>query len=1364
MAAGTPYAVRVLATKVRASDGAPSTEHTATPLAGIDYDTDDDGLIEIATLAQLNAVRWDLNGNGWPDRSSNASVYLNAFPGAEAEMGCTPSCSGYELGASAASSVALAFTGSEDFAEDGNGWLPIGSSAQRFGATFQGNGHVIRQLAIRRSATDDVGLFGAIGSTARIEGVRLVDVDVTGGGDVGGLVGDSLGTVVASHAAGAVRGDSYVGGLIGRHGGIIRTSSAVGEVSGRTSAGGLVGIATSPSAIAASYAVSRVQSREVGGGLVGYLSGSLTASYASSEVDASFAAGGLVGYASGGTISASYANGGLAAELRSAGGLVGVAGTGAATTPTITDSYWDVDAAGYNTSAGGTGKSAEQLRTVTSATGTYANWDGLTVDAVGAADDAPWDFGTASQYPVLNFGALTAAAQRPAIASTAPASLDEGNLTGATLEVTLPAGYSFNAFVSTSDFELLGAPPGVTISGARRQSATLAQLTLATGDFDEAWSLGVRVGGAAVGGSVSRTTAAVPVGATAEVPAALDGLTVAVLWARLDVSWSPAAEANLYRVQWKHGSQAYSDERSAETTDTSYSIRELPSLAHTVKVTPLATQGVAGTAAEATATPMGIHISSTAPSPLTEDALARTATVTVAIQGRNGIFRQHFARFELQPAGLEIARMTVLEGLKSAELAVTLGENTDFDEDTTLRVQYGTFSLMYTQEVPLLATVETAPAQATGLAATPGERLLELSWNAASDATHYKVQWRDGAQEWGSTGAGAGEVVVSATSTTISDLAAFTAYTVRVVALRARGPDGPPSEEHTATPLAGGDFDSDDDGLIEIATLDQLNAVRWDLNGDGTTDSSADAAAYATAFKYRRSDMGCPSGCRGYELGTSATSSVVLDFSGASSYRNGGAGWLPIGGANAFGATFQGNGHAIRNLAIARTTSDNVGLFAALGSSARVAGVRLLGVDVRGDENVGALAGDNAGTVVDCQASGSIQGSVNAGGLAGVNRGAILTSFATGSASATSSVGGLAGFNAPSAVVAASYSASDVSGVERVGGLVGRQAGSLKATYASGTVGGTTAVGGLVGEAEGTVASSYARGAVSGTSLVGGLIGKASGTLAVADSYWDQQTTGQSSSAGGGLGKTSHRLREHQGAVDIFAAWDDLTIDATGAGDDDPWHFGTAAQYPVLAFGSLAQTAQRALVAATMPAPLAEPTLAGATVPRRPAAGSYLSRIHQQRRFRLGGSLRRRSRGNPTAGVAHRGRTHAGPGGGFRRRLDAKRNRQGDRPHGLRRPDHGAGSGNGHRRGLGLAGRRLARLRPGRGRGKNLHGGVAQPADGPRHRRHQRQPFRGCRAARSAGVFRLDLEHPADGGGEMPRGRRRLGRQRDIDP
>src|SRR5439155_20439166 len=61
-------------------------------------------------------------------------------------------------------------------------------------------------------------------------------------------------------------------------------------------------------------------------------------------------------------------------------------------------------------------------------------------------------------------------------------------------------------------------------------------------------------------------------------------------------------------------------------------------------------------------------------------------------------------------------------------------------------------------------------------------------------------------------------------------------------------------------------------------------------------------------------------------------------------------------------------------------------------------------------------------------------------------------------------------------------------------------------------------IGGLVGRNLGTVQTSYATGAVSGPSNLGGLVGNnTSGPIAgtVTDSYWDTQTSGQATSAGG---------------------------------------------------------------------------------------------------------------------------------------------------------------------------------------------------------------------------------------------------------
>ena len=53
---------------------------------GTDYDTDNDNLIDVTTLAQLNAIRYDLNGNG-SVAATDTMNYNAAFPNAATSMG-----------------------------------------------------------------------------------------------------------------------------------------------------------------------------------------------------------------------------------------------------------------------------------------------------------------------------------------------------------------------------------------------------------------------------------------------------------------------------------------------------------------------------------------------------------------------------------------------------------------------------------------------------------------------------------------------------------------------------------------------------------------------------------------------------------------------------------------------------------------------------------------------------------------------------------------------------------------------------------------------------------------------------------------------------------------------------------------------------------------------------------------------------------------------------------------------------------------------------------------------------------------------------------------------------------------------------
>jgi filamentous hemagglutinin family protein len=204
-----------------------------------------------------------------------------------------------------------------------------------------------------------------------------------------------------------------------------------------------------------------------------------------------------------------------------------------------------------------------------------------------------------------------------------------------------------------------------------------------------------------------------------------------------------------------------------------------------------------------------------------------------------------------------------------------------------------------------------------------------------------------------------------------------------------------------------------------------------------------------------------------------------IDASGTANW-NGGAGFLPI----ATSGTFNGNGNTISNLTINLPNSNlAVGLFGLVGTGGLVENVGLLGGSVTGGAltpYVGALVGENLGTVTNAYATGTVSGGFYVGGLVGGNLGNITQSYATGAVNTGSFV---------------------------AGGLVGQNSGTISQSYATGavTVGAFGTAGGLVGvnfnccDANGnpisgaSITNSYATGGVSSPGIdviLGGLVGQ----------------------------------------------------------------------------------------------------------------------------------------------------------------------------------------------------------------------------------------------------------------------------------
>ena len=268
-----------------------------------------------------------------------------------------------------------------------------GISDTPFSGVFDGNGHSIANLRLKRTMTP-CGLFASV--SGNIKNLEMVDPNIVnqmrltgavagellGGGIIsncsvkggknsgshlyagglvgmnmgsvldcsvdqchvsltplglfaegaGGLVGENYGIILNSHSSGKVDGLLHIGGVAGRNSGVIFGSSSKCKVNG-SGAGGLVGYNGS------------------------YKGANIHSCYSNSNVNGERHVGGLVGYNSNGTVSCSYSTGIVTGEAATVGGLIGFNYEGA-----VYSSFWDIETSGTTRSSRGTGLTTEQMQ------------------------------------------------------------------------------------------------------------------------------------------------------------------------------------------------------------------------------------------------------------------------------------------------------------------------------------------------------------------------------------------------------------------------------------------------------------------------------------------------------------------------------------------------------------------------------------------------------------------------------------------------------------------------------------------------------------------------------------------------------------------------------------------------------------------------------------------------------------------------------------------------------------------------------------------------------------------------------------------------------------------------------------------
>ena len=307
------------------------------------------GPIEIRDWHDLDAIRSDLGGS---------YVLMN------------------NLDSSTAGYVELA----SGTANEGRGWEPIGASDDGFTGTFDGQGHEIRDLFINRPDQDYVGLFAhiywvrSIENVGVVENVGMVATEVTGSSQVGSLAGHNGGIVSNSYCSGSVNGYERVGGLIGWNQATLSNCYSGCSVNGSTRVGGLTGDNW-------------------------YYRGIVSNCYSTGRVTGLSKVGGLVGVNYYGNVTRSYSTGSVAGSTQT-GGLVGY------NTATVSNSFWNIQTSGQSNSAGGTGKTTTEMKSV--ATFSAAEWNTVAVANSDTRNTAHiWNIVEGMTYPFLSWQSVS---------------------------------------------------------------------------------------------------------------------------------------------------------------------------------------------------------------------------------------------------------------------------------------------------------------------------------------------------------------------------------------------------------------------------------------------------------------------------------------------------------------------------------------------------------------------------------------------------------------------------------------------------------------------------------------------------------------------------------------------------------------------------------------------------------------------------------------------------------------------------------------------------------------------------------------------------------------------------------------------
>ncbi len=1067
--------------------------------------------------------------------------------------------------------------GGDVWGVSGSTFAPIAANSA-FTGTFNGNGYTINGLTVNASPGIDYGLFGQ--SSGMIEDVNLTNVSVTGGLDVGALVGYNTGTVEGSSSTGTVSSGATaldIGGLVGENGGTIDSSHSSATIYSSASiqlspAGGLVGNNDVGGTITDSYAtgniVSTAQNDEVGG-FAGYNQGTITNSYATGNITFTGTddyVGGFVGgndYQA--TISGSYATGSIT-DLGSAPGGGNVGGFIGYNNGTISTSYatGNITFTGTEDYVGGfVGYNDYQA----AISGSYA-----TGSVIAASPSASG--GQVGGFAGYNDNTISDSYATGAVSglgsvggfvgyNDSSGTISDSYAGGAVTSLETDGQGDFGGFVGFNNGSVSAAYAYGAVSGGNNEAGGFvgSNAYTITDVYASGAVTGTAAGGfggtniGAVSGSFWDTQTSGQANAYSDA-SSTNGVT--------GITTAQAMSAGTYTsADWNIGTDQVNDTwvildgqtrpmLAMEYNTTIVNAHQLQLVG--LNATTLGVTYVLGANIDATGTtnasdvwggitpgtgfaPIG-STSSGSVTPFTGSLNGQGYTIDGLTINSPASYVGLFADLEGSVSNLGLINLDIVStgagNVYAGGIAGVSGDNNGGDALGTISNVYVSGSVVGNSYIGGFVgwnddggTISNSYSQANVDSAN-GSAGGFIGLDYGSNNGPMSDDYASGSV----TGNQAGGLVGALDQGTISNSNFW------ITSINANG-----------VGLNSGTFQAQGITTAQSMQASTYQAAGWNigtslgntwviLNGStrpmlsmeySTTISNAHqlqliglnsttlAANYTLAHNLNLSSITNASDV----WGTSVTGGIVT-----------GAGFAPIGAGSSFTGTFNGNGYTLGGLTInAGSGSSDVGLFSQVGSGGTVENLNLTGVDVSGGSYLGGLVGVNDGTLSDVSVAGTVSGtdgSQYVAGLAGQNGGTItLGSNAANVTAGTGaySIGGITGYN--SGTISESDNTGAIitgSGGNSIGGLVGHNLGSISQSFNGGLVmvnGEGNQVGGLVGYNFGAITDSYSIAEVSGGAdgtEIGGLVGRNDSEGTLTNTYASGFVIGAVGSIGGLVG------------------------------------------------------------------------------------------------------------------------------------------------------------------------------------------------------------------------------------------------------